>query len=205
MRPEYIYTCWTVNCMAVNILYFYFCMSSSPELYKTLYSTKVALAVCCFKKVNEQSIQLHWSYLLYDISRLKYMFIMYIYVTGVLDKVPNTIFYKNKTKQKWDFWKTITPVSLVPQFIASFWRKAELLSAGRGTVWHDSPGNQRHSLEEDVKPFRRNEYWVFLLFVCFLHGPTSTCTISQPFELNCKDFHFEEMVQVLFRNPDQLL
>lgn len=76
------------------------------------------------------------------------MFIMYIYVTGVLDKVPNTIF--TKTKKKRGFWKTITPVSLDPQFIASFWRKAELLSAGRGTVWHDSPGSQSHSLEEDV-------------------------------------------------------
>lgn len=89
--------------------------------------------------------QLHRSYLLFDISRLKYMFIMYIYVTGVLlDKVPNTIFYKNKKKKKWDLWKTITPVTLVPQFIASrsgshlARRKAELLSAGRGTVWHDS-------------------------------------------------------------------
>lgn len=78
------------------------------------------------------------------------MFIMYIYVTGVLDKVPNTILQKKRKEIKLGFWKTITPVSLVPQFIASFWRKAELLSAGRGTVWHDSPGNQSHSLEEDV-------------------------------------------------------
>lgn len=36
----------------------------------------------------------------YDISRLKYMFIMYIYVTGVLDKVPNTIFTKTKQRKK---------------------------------------------------------------------------------------------------------
>lgn len=83
---------------------------------------------------------------------------MYIYVTGVLDKVPNTFFffYKNKTKkEKWDLWKTITPVTLVPQFIASqtsrrlVKRTAELLSAGCGTVWHDSPGNQTHSLREE--------------------------------------------------------
>lgn len=36
---------------------------------------------------------------------------MYICVTGVLDKVPNTIF----TKRKKGLWKTITPVTLVPQ------------------------------------------------------------------------------------------
>lgn len=38
---------------------------------------------------------------------------MYIYVTGVLDKVPNTIFTKRK-KEK-GLWKTVTPVTLVPQ------------------------------------------------------------------------------------------
>lgn len=70
------------------------------------------------------------------------MFIMYIYVTWVLDKVPNTIFTKTKNKIKSDLWKTITPVTLVPQFIASqtsshlVWRKAELLSAGCGTAWY---------------------------------------------------------------------
>lgn len=31
------------------------------------------------------------------------MFIMYIYVTWVLDKVPNTIFYKKKTKKRMGF------------------------------------------------------------------------------------------------------
>lgn len=46
------------------------------------------------------NFKLHWSDLLYDISRLKYMFIMYIYVTGVLDKVPNTIFFLQKQNKK---------------------------------------------------------------------------------------------------------
>lgn len=38
------------------------------------------------------------------------MLIMYICVTGVLDKVPNTVF----TKRKKGLWKTIPPVTLVP-------------------------------------------------------------------------------------------
>lgn len=33
-------------------------------------------------------------------AEIKYMFIMYIYVTGVLDKVPNTFFFFTKTKPK---------------------------------------------------------------------------------------------------------
>lgn len=39
-------------------------------------------------------------YLLCDISRIKYMFTMYIYVTGVLDKVPKTTFTKLKRNNK---------------------------------------------------------------------------------------------------------
>lgn len=82
------------------------------------------------------------------------MFIMYIYVTGVLDKVPNTIFF-TKTKQKNGISGRLShplPWShsslLHGQVAQHVWRKAELLSAGRGTVWHDSPGNQTHSLGE---------------------------------------------------------
>lgn len=89
---------------------------------------------------------------------------MYTYVTGVFDKVPNTIFTKTKGRGEGGFWKTITPVSLVPQFIASFRRKAELLSAGRGTVWHDPPGNQSHILEEEVKPLNVMNYCFVFFF-----------------------------------------
>lgn len=84
------------------------------------------------------------------------MFIMYIYVTGVLDKVPNTIFTKTKQKKNGICGRPSHPLTLVPQFIASrtsshlVRRKAGLLSAGRGTVWHHSPGNQTHSLGETV-------------------------------------------------------
>lgn len=49
---------------------------------------------------NHKINQLNNSDLLYDISRVKYMFTMYIYVTGVLDKVPNTIYTKPTKKKK---------------------------------------------------------------------------------------------------------
>lgn len=82
------------------------------------------LLVSALVQLETPAHQLHWSYLLYDISRLKYMFTMYRYVTGVLDKVPNTFsfFYKTKQSKKsnkikqWDLWKTITPGGRVPQF-----------------------------------------------------------------------------------------
>lgn len=42
-----------------------------------------------------------------------YMFIMYTYETGVLDKVPNYFFTKTKEKKKKggeDLWKTVTRI-----------------------------------------------------------------------------------------------
>lgn len=75
---------------------------------------------------------------------------MYIYVTGVLDKVPNTIFTKNNRKKKVICGRLSHPSSLS-------WSHNALLQVERPScleegwnaqwlVWHGSPGNQTHSL-----------------------------------------------------------
>lgn len=105
-------------------------------------------------------------------------------------------------------------------------RKAELLSAGRGTVWHDSRGNQTHSLGvvkllgwnenlssffhtwTDIDTYNRSAFsshlfktvqiFFFCLFVCFQKSSIVTLRIVSEEVVLFSDQSWKAVLSILF-------
>lgn len=156
------------------------------------------------KKRTSLKLPIHWlysSYLLFDISRLKYRFTIYIYVPWVFDKVPNTIFTKTKKKKKpfvedHHTHKPGSHSSLLDGQVAAG-SLGELLLCSVLVDGQVSLPIKAHSLE-----MLQQEQILGVFFCLFSsrYGLTLTWTSSQLFQARLQIFP-PKTVQVLLRNP----